>query len=76
MLAESALAVDSEIVGRDNDGELICGDGEVMRVCCCAAAAASRAAVAVCVSIFDLGEGEKRLVNFFILGEDARLGNS
>ncbi len=74
MLAESALAVDSEIVGRDNDGELICGDGEVISVCCCAAAI--RAAVAVCVSVFDLGEGEKRLVNFFILGEDARRGSS
>ncbi len=74
ILAESALAVDNEIVGKDNDGELICGDGEFMRVCCCAAA--SKAAVAVCVSAFDLGEGAKRLVNFFILGEDARRGSS
>ncbi len=47
MLAESALAVESEIVGRDNDGELICGEGELMRLCCCAAVAARRAAVAV-----------------------------
>lgn len=76
ILALSALAVDSEIVGRDKDGELIGGEGEFMRVCCCAAAAARRAAVAVWVSVFDLGAGEKKLVNLFALGVDARRGIS
>lgn len=44
------------------------------KACCCVAA--SRAAVAVCVSLFDFGEGEKKLGNFFILGEDALRGSS
>ena len=37
---------------------------------------ARRAAVAVCVSLFDLGEVEKKLANFFTLGEDALRGIS
>ena len=73
MFALSALAVDKEIVGNEREGELICWAGELS---CCVAAAAKRAAVAVCVSVLVLGEGEKRLVNFFTLGEDARRGSS
>lgn len=76
MLALSALAVDNEIVGNDSDGELICAEGELIRACCCAAAAASRADVAVCVSLLDLGEGEKKLVNFLTRGEDVLRGSS
>ena len=38
--------------------------------------AARRAAVAVCVSLFDLGEAEKKLGNFFILGEEPLRGSS
>ena len=37
---------------------------------------ARRAAVAVCVSLFDLGEVEKKLANFFTLGEDPLRGIS
>ena len=44
------------------------------KACCCAAA--RRAAVAVCVSAFDFGEGEKKLGNLFTLGEDALRGCS
>lgn len=44
------------------------------KACCCVAA--RRAAVAVCVSLFDFGEVEKKLGNFFILGEDALRGSS
>ena len=74
MFALSALAVDKDMVGKDRDGELICWDGELTKACCCVAA--RRAAVAVCVSLFDLGEGAKKLGNFFILGEDALRGSS
>ena len=62
------------MVGNDSDGELICWEGELTKPCCCAAA--SRAAVAVCVSLFDFGEVAKKLGNFFILGEDVRRGSS
>lgn len=57
------------MVGNDSDGELICWEGELTKACCCVAA--RRAAVAVCVSLFDLGDVEKKLGNFFTLGEDA-----
>lgn len=62
------------MVGSDNDGELICWEGELTKACCCAAA--RRAAVAVCVSLFDFGEVVKKLGNFFTLGEDALRGSS
>lgn len=42
----------------------------------CCWVAARRAAVAVCVSLFDFGEVEKKLPNFFTLGEDALRGSS
>ena len=32
--------------------------------------------MAVCVSLFDFGEGEKKLGNFFTLGEEALRGSS
>lgn len=76
MFALSACAVDNEIVGKDKDGELICDEGETSRPCCFAAAAARSAVVAVWVSLFDLGEGAKKLANFFTLGEEARRGIS
>lgn len=65
--------MDREIVGNDREGELICVEGEFS---CWEAAAARRAAVAVCVSLFDLGEVEKKLANFFTLGVDALRGMS
>lgn len=74
MFALSALAVDKDMVGKDSDGELICGEGELTKACCCAAA--RRAAVAVCVSLFDFGDAEKKLGNFLTLGEDALRGSS
>ena len=74
IFALSALAVDKEMVGKDRDGELICWDGELTKACCCVAA--RRAAVAVCVSLFDFGEAAKKLGNFFVLGEDALRGSS
>ena len=74
IFALSALAVDKDMVGKDRDGELICWDGEFTKACCCVAA--RRAAVAVCVSLFDFGEAAKKLGNFFILGEDALRGSS
>ena len=74
IFALSALAVDKDMVGKDRDGELICWDGELTKACCCVAA--RRAAVAVCVSLFDFGEAAKKLGNFFILGEDALRGSS
>lgn len=75
IFALSARAVDSEIVGSDKDGELICCEGDRYGCCCCCAAA-RRAAVAVCVSLFVLGGVEKKLGNFFILGEVALRGSS
>lgn len=70
------MAVLKDIVGKDKDGELIWADGELRRDCCCAAAAARRAAVAVWTSAFDLGEVEKKFVNFFTLGDDDALRGS
>ena len=55
----SARAVDKEIVGRDSVGELTLCEGEPRKVCCWVAAAARREAVAVCVSLFVLGDVEK-----------------
>ena len=74
IFALSALAVDKDMVGKDREGELICWDGELTKACCCVAA--RRAAVAVCVSLFDFGEAAKKLGNFFILGDDALRGSS
>ena len=74
IFALSALAVDKDMVGKEREGELICWDGELTKACCCVAA--RRAAVAVCVSLFDFGEAAKKLGNFFILGEDALRGSS
>ncbi len=74
MFALSALAVDNDMVGNDSEGELICCDGELTKACCWVAA--RRAAVAVCVSLLDFGEVEKKLGNFFTLGEDALRGSS
>ena len=68
----SALAVDNEIVGSDNEGELICCEGEFWKACCCARSAA----VAVCVSLFALGEVEKKLDSLVTLGEDDLRGSS
>lgn len=69
IFALSALAVDNDMVGKDSEGELICWEGELTKACCWVAA--RRAAVAVWVSLFDFGDVEKKLGNFFILGEDA-----
>ena len=74
IFALSALAVDKDMVGNDSDGELICGEGELTKPCCWVAA--RRAAVAVCISLFDFGEVEKKLPNLFTLGEDALRGSS
>ncbi len=76
IFALSALAVDSEMVGNDKDGELICCEEGERYDCCCAAAAARRAAVAVRVSLFGLGVVEKKLGNFFALGDVALRGKS
>lgn len=40
IFALSATAVDKEIVGRDNDAELICDEGELRKDCCWARSAA------------------------------------
>lgn len=60
MLAESAVAVDSDIVGNDSDAVLIGGLLEFRNACSCALLAASNAAAAVCASAFDLGDVEKK----------------
>ena len=75
-LALSALAVDKEIVGRDNEGELTFFVGRFRWGECCCCAAARRAAVAVCGSFFCLGENGLKLDSFVVRGEDARRGNS
>jgi hypothetical protein len=64
MSASPALAVDREMVGRDNEAAL--GDGLFRRYCCCFSAAASKAAWAVCCSRL-LGEEEKKLDNLAAL---------
>jgi hypothetical protein len=60
MLAESAVAVESEIVGKDSDAVLIGGLVELRKACSCALLAASSAAAAVCASALDFGEVEKK----------------
>ena len=55
----SARAVDKDIVGNDNVGELTRCEGELNRDGCWEAAAARREAVAVCVSLFTRGDVEK-----------------
>ena len=60
MLAESAVAVESEIVGKDSDAVLIGGLVEFRNACSCALLAASSAAAAVCASALDFGDVEKK----------------
>ena len=60
MLAESAVAVESDIVGKDSDAVLIGGLIEFKNACSCALLAARSAAAAVCASAFDFGEVEKK----------------
>lgn len=60
MLAESAVAVESEIVGKDSDAVLIGGLVEFRKACSCALLAASSAAAAVCASALDFGDVEKK----------------
>ena len=60
MLAESAVAVESDIVGNDSDAVLIGGLLEFRNACSCALLAASNAAAAVCASAFDFGDVEKK----------------
>ena len=74
IFALSARAVDKDMVGNDSDGELICWEGELTKACCCVAA--RRAAVAVCVSLFDFGEVEKKLDSLFTRGEEGLRGSS
>lgn len=74
IFALSARAVDKDMVGNDSDGELICWEGELTKACCCVAA--RRAAVAVCVSLFDFGEVEKKLDSLFTRGEEGLRGTS
>ena len=61
MFALSAIAVEREIVGNDNDGELICGDEDMWNACCCARSAV----VAVWPSDFDFGVVKKNWDNLF-----------
>ncbi len=61
MFVSPAFAVDSDIVGSDNEGALICGDGLFKRCCCWAATAERSAAWADCCSLV-FGE-EKNCVN-------------
>ena len=58
-MAESAVAVEREMVGKESDAVLIGGDVEFRKACSCARLAASSAAAAVCASAFDLGVAEK-----------------
>lgn len=59
MFAESAVAVDNEIVGNDSEAVLIGGLIELRKACSWALLAASSAAAALCASAFDFGEFEK-----------------
>jgi hypothetical protein len=63
------LAVDNDIVGNDNDGALICGEGLLRRFCCCTATAANNAAWADCCSLL-FGEDEKNCVNLLAFVKD------
>ena len=58
MFAESAVAVDREIVGNDSEAVLIGGEVELRNACSCWRLAASSAAAADWAS-FDLGDVEK-----------------
>ena len=60
MFAESAVAVEREIVGKDSDAVLICGVIEFRNACSWALLAASSAAAAVCASALDFGDVEKK----------------
>lgn len=75
ILASPAFAVEREIVGRDNEGALIIGDGLFRRYCCCAATAERRAACADCCS-FVFGEEEKNCDNLFGLDAEGLLALS
>jgi hypothetical protein len=59
ILLESAVAVESEMVGNDSDALLIGGVIELRNNCSCALLAASNAAAADCASAFDFGVVEK-----------------
>ena len=59
MFAESAVAVESDMVGKDSDAVLIGGVVELRKACSRALLAASSAAAALCASAFDLGDVEK-----------------
>lgn len=74
MFALSAVAVEREMVGNDSDAELICCDGELIKACCCAAAAASSAEVALCASLFDLGDVVKKCAMRLARDVDGRRG--
>ena len=56
MLAESARAVDKEIVGRESEALLIGGVAELRNACSCALLAANSAAAALWASCLLLGE--------------------
>ena len=72
MFALSAIAVDKEIVGNDNDGELIWGEEELRKACCCARSAV----VAVWPSTFDFGVVKKNCDSLFDLEAEGRRGIS
>lgn len=62
------------MVGNDSDAELICCDGELRKACCWVAAAARSAEVALCASLFDLGDVVKNCAMRFALDVDGRRG--
>lgn len=66
MLVSPAFAVESDIVGKDSDGALICGEGLLRRYCCCATRSA---ACAVSCSLL-LGEPEKKDVSLVAFEKD------
>ena len=59
IFAESAVAVESDIVGNDNDAVLMGGEAELRKACSWARLAASSAAAADWASALDFGDVEK-----------------